>query len=142
MARRSLVTHFRNAVLLYSMRLRQASDSGVKDTQQNHRYGIGLRVGMPIPYNKNGRMPVTQPTARMGTSRPYCIHCLTYKQCKMTQILQYIIKNERLVFSLRVPIENNGQCISMHTPNLITTSIQITFNSYLFWVLVDCNAYP
>jgi len=34
------------------------------------------------------------------------------------------------------------QCILMHTPNLITTSIQIRFNSYLFWVLVDCNAYP
>ena len=48
----------------------------------------------------------------------------------------------RLVFSLREPIENNGQCISMRTSNLITTSIQITFNSYLFWVLVDCNAYP
>jgi len=47
-----------------------------------------------------------------------------------------------LEFSWRVPIENNGQCISMRTPNLITTSIQITFNSYLFWVLVDCNAYP
>ena len=28
----------------------------------------------------------------------------------------------------------------MRTPNLITTSIQITFNCYLFWVLVDCNA--
>ena len=50
--------------------------------------------------------------------------------------------SRRLVFSLRVPIENNCQCISMRTPNPITTSIQITFNSYLFWVLVDCNAYP
>ena len=45
-------------------------------------------------------------------------------------------KFERLEFSWRVPIENNGQCISMRTPNLITTSIQITFYSYLFWVLV------
>jgi len=28
------------------------------------------------------------------------------------------------------------QCISMRTPNLFTTSIQLMLNSHLFWVLV------
>jgi len=28
------------------------------------------------------------------------------------------------------------QCISLRTPNLITTSVQLMFISYLFWVLV------
>jgi len=34
------------------------------------------------------------------------------------------------------------QCISVRTPNVITTSIQVMFISYLFWVLVDFSAYP
>jgi len=34
------------------------------------------------------------------------------------------------------------QYISMRTLNLSTTSIPLTFNSYLFWVLVSYNAYP